>query len=133
MEVAFRWDADLGIVRGACHGPANVVLYQESIIAFITSGACPPSSCMLLDLRGLDFSTLTPEMVASLADLREETKTLRKGAYTALIVDDDIDVLLATFLRERIAQSGPPLEVFVREDKALAWLITRRNGLKIAK
>ena len=133
MDVAFEWDADLGIIRGSCHGPADAVLYQQRIIAFVTSGICPPSSCMLLDLRGLDFSTLTPETAAALADLREDSKELRKGAYTALLVDDNIDLLLATFLRERVAQSGPPLEVFIREDQALDWLLAKRDALKIAQ
>jgi len=93
------------------------------------SGAAPPNAPLLLDLHGLDFSSVTPEHAAILADLRLETAKMRQGSCTAMLVKGEMEFLVASYLRERLARSGPPVEVFTEETEALEWI--RRNRITV--
>lgn len=129
METTFFWDEQFQIIRGIVTGSTNGPAFHNSLTNFLTSGACPPNAALLLNLHGLDFSSLTPEHAGKLADLRLETATMRQGSCTALLVKGEMEYLVASFLRERLANSGPPVEVFTSEADALAWIRARQPPL----
>ena len=126
METTFFWDDQFQIVRGTISGSASGPIFHNNLIAFLTSGACPPNAAVLLNLHALDFSSLTPDHVAKLAEMRVETAAMRQGSCTELLVHGQMEILLATYLRERLAQSGPPIEIFTKEAEALAWIHANR-------
>lgn len=129
METTFFWDDQFQIVRGTISGSASGPIFHNNLIAFLTSGACPPNAAVLLNLHALDFSSLTPDHVAKLAEMRVETAELRRGSCTAMLVKGEMEYLVASFLRERLENSGPPVEVFTTEADALAW-IQAQNPLR---
>jgi len=127
METEFSWDNQFQIIRGRAIGSTSGPIFHNSLISYLTSGICPPNAPLLLNLDSLDFSSLTPDHVAMLADMRLESAELRQGSCTALLVQGKMEILLATYLRERLARSGPPVEVFTEETEALEWI--RRNRI----
>jgi len=128
METSFVWDDQAQIIRGKVTGPADSSAFHHNLTSFLCSGMAPSNAPLLLNLHGMDFSSLTPERAAMLADLRQKTAEMRRGSCTAMLVRGEIELLLARYLRERLARSGPPVEIFTEESQALDWIRCHRTS-----
>lgn len=122
MQVELLWDSQAGIIRAAVNGPASAQDYFDRFRQFLIDNPERGTAPILWDLRGLDYSSFTPAEVARLAELRRGLHDLRHDAKAAVLISSALEYLPMMFLKQTAEISNLPLEIFMDEGKALAWL-----------
>lgn len=127
MPIKTSYDPEKRILFGEITGPFDP---QELITCFhsiFANPAIPDDVDAIWDLRGMDFSTASPDALHTYISTRTEFNAKRRGAKYALIVSGDEEervVKLFWALTEHIEQES---RIFESIDAAADWIYA--NGV----
>jgi len=122
MQVEFHWDSLAEVIRAQINGPANAQDYFDRFRQFLVDNPDLRTAPMLWDLRQLDFASFTPEEVTKLAELRRSLHEFRHDAKSAVLISSALEYIPMMFLKQTAEISDMPLEIFMEEREAMAWL-----------
>jgi len=122
MQVEFHWDEPAGVIRAQVKGLANAQDYFDRFRQFLGENPDLQTAPMLWDLRQLDFASFTPKEVAKMADLRRSLHDFRHDAKSAVLISSALEYIPIMFLKQTAEISDMPLEIFMDEKEAMAWL-----------
>ena len=127
MNVVSRYDADIGVLFCGVSGPADPQDLLASFNRVFDDPGIPDNTDAIWDLRHLDFSTASPEMIKRMAEVRISVHEKRAGSRYAFVVSSDSQEALVRLFWAHSEKIDQVKAVFRSMEEAMDWLVGPRE------
>lgn len=128
MPVTFRYDGEHGLVRFLVTGPLDIDEYRNVVRQVSTDPAIAWNAPAIWDLRHLDFSLMTPEVLHEIVQIRrgfpERVGTVRIG----LVIDQEIHEKVLALFKALLGEGADSFQVFYTIEEAEDWIAGHGDG-----
>ena len=122
MPITHRYDPQKEALYGEMKGEFTSEEYRSALSAIASSTSHSPSIRSIWDLRELDFTKVTPQLVRACVEVRSSFPK-RHPAKIAFVVDDDLGFGMTRMFEIVGDQLGDATKVFREFFDAELWLL----------